>query len=62
MPQTPVNSVTTQQVMYDQVQLDTFTHTLNCLPLKVQCSLDELLDSFETQFMKVETSIGMINF
>ena len=48
MPQTPVNSVTTQKIMDNQVQPGTFTTPLHCLPLKVHCSLDELLDSFKT--------------
>ena len=48
MPQTPVNSVTTQKMMDYQVQPDTFTPPLHWLHLKGQCSLDELLDSFKT--------------
>ena len=37
-------------------------HTpLHHLPLKVQCSLDELLDSFKTQFSKDKMCIGMTN-
>ena len=54
MSQILVNSVTTQKMMDDQVQPDNFTPPLHCLPLKVQCSLDELLDSFKTQFAKDE--------
>ena len=38
MPQTPSNSVTTQKMMGVQVQADTFTPPLYCLPVKVQCS------------------------
>ena len=61
MPQTPVNSVTIQKMMDEQVQPDTFTPPLHCLPLKVQCSLDELLDSFKIQFANDEMGIGMTN-
>ena len=61
MPRTPVCSVTKQKMMNDQVQPDTFTHPLHCLPLKVKCSLDDWWDSFKTQFTKDETSIGMTN-
>ena len=61
MAQTPVDSFTTQKIMDDQVQPDTFTPSLHCFSLKVQCSLDELLDSFKTDFRKDETNIGMTN-
>ena len=61
MPLTPVNSVNTQKMMDDDVPPDTFTPPLHHLSLKVQCSLDELLDSFKTQFTKEKTSIGMTN-
>ena len=57
----PVNSITTQMMMDDHVQPDTFTPPLLCFPLKVQCSLDELFDSFKTQSAKDEMSIGMTN-
>ena len=59
--QTPVNSVTTQKMMNDQVQLDTFTPTLHHFPPKVQCSLNKLLASFKTQFANDEMSIDMTN-
>ena len=52
MPQEPVNSVTTQKMMHNQIQPGTFTPLLHCLPLKVQCSIDKLLNSFKTQIAK----------
>ena len=59
--QTPVNSITTQKMMDDQVQPDTSTPPLHHLFWEVKWSLDELFDSFKSQFLKDETSIGMTN-
>ena len=61
MPQTPESSVTTQKMKGDQVQPDTFTSPLHHLPLKLQCSIDELLDSLKTGFVNDEMNIGMTN-
>ena len=61
MSQTSVNSVTTQKMMADQIQPDTFTPPLHCLSSKVKCSLDELLDSFKSQLVMDKISIGMTN-
>ena len=61
MSQTSVNSVITQKMMGVQVQLDTFTPSLHHLSSEVKWSLDELLDSFKSQFAKDDTSIGTTN-
>ena len=61
MPQTCVKSVTTQKMMDLQIQPDTFTPPLHHLSSEVKWSLDELLDSFKSQFEKDENSIGMKN-
>ena len=42
-------------------QPDTFTPPLHHLSSEVKQSLDELLESFKSQFAKDETSIDMIN-
>ena len=45
----------------DQVHLHTFTPHLHHLSSKVKQSLDELSDSFKSQFAKDKSSIGMMN-
>ena len=59
--QTSVNSVIAQKMMDDQVQLNTFTPPSHHLSSEVKQSLNELLKSFKSQFVKDETSIGMTN-
>ena len=61
MSNTSLNSLTTQKMMDDQVQQDTFIPPLYHLSLEVKWSLDELLDSFESQSVKDKTSMGMAN-
>ena len=61
MSQTSVYSVTTHKMMDDQVQPDTFAPPLLHLSTEVKPSLYELLDSFESQFVKAKTSIGTTN-
>ena len=61
MSKTSVNSVMTQKMMDYQVQPDTFMSLLHCPSSKLKWSLDELLDSFKSQFVTDETSIGMAN-
>ena len=61
MPQTSVNSVITQKMIHEQVQSDTFKPPLHNLSSEVKWSLDKLLESFKSQFMKDEASIGMTN-
>ena len=48
-------------MMNDQVQPDTLAPPLHHLSSKVKQSLDELLDSPKSQFVKDKTSIGMTN-
>ena len=52
MPQTPVNTVTMQNMIDNQVQPDNFTPPLHCLSLKVQCSLDDLLGLLQNTICK----------
>ena len=59
MSQTFVNSVITQKIMDDQVQLDTLTTPLHNLSWGVTWSLDKLLESLRSQFLKDESSISM---
>ena len=61
MSQTSVNSVLTQKMMDDQVQLDTFTPPLHHLFSKVKQSLDKLLNSFKSQLAKDNNITGMMN-
>ena len=53
------NSVTLQEMMAEQVKLDTFDPHHHKLKTSTQNKLDALLKEFETQFVKDETSIGM---
>ena len=52
MPQKAKNSVTTQRMVDDQVQPDTFTPPLHCLPLKLQCSLDQFIGLLQNTICK----------
>ena len=61
MSQTSVNSVITWKMIDEQVQLDTFKSSLHNLSSEVKWSLDKLLESFKSQFVKDEISIGMTN-
>ena len=56
-----VNSVITQKMMDDQVQLATFTPPLHNLSLEVKLYLDRSLESFKSQLVKDESSIGTTN-
>ena len=58
MLQTSVNSLTTQKMMDEHVQSDTFTPPLYTLPGDVRKSLNQLLEIFKSQFAQDETSIG----
>ena len=46
MPQTSVNSLTTQKMIDEHIQPDTFTPTLHTLPGDVRKSLNQLLETF----------------
>ena len=58
MPQTSVNSLTTQKMIDKHVQPDTFTPPLHTLLGNVKKSLNQLLETFKSQFVQVKTSIG----
>ena len=58
MPQTAFNSLTTQQMLDEHIQPDTFTPPLHNLPDDVRKSLNQLLRTFKSQFTQDETSIG----
>ena len=47
MPQTPINSLTTQKMIDEHVQPDTFTPPLHTLPGDVMKSLSQLLETFK---------------
>ena len=56
--QTSINSLTTQKMIDEHVQPDTFTPPLHTLPDYVKKSLNQLLKKFKSQFAQDETSIG----
>ena len=58
MLQTSINSLTTQKMIFEHVQPDTFTLPLHSLSGKVRKSLNKLLEIFKSQFVQDETSIG----
>ena len=58
MPQTSINSLTTQKMTDEHIQPDTFTPPLHNLPGDVRKSLNQLLETFKSQFAQDETSIG----
>ena len=59
MPQTTINSLTKQKMIDAHIQPDTFTPPLNTLPGEVRKSLNQLLETFKSQFAQNETSIGI---
>ena len=61
MPQTSINSLTTQKMIDKHVQLDTLISHLHTLPGTVRKSLNQLLEIFKLQFVQDETSIGTAN-
>ena len=58
MPQTAINSLTTQMMLDEHVQPDTFTPPLHTLPEDVRKSLNQLLETFKSQIAQDETNIG----
>ena len=58
MPQTAISSLTTQRMLDEHIQHDTFTSPLHTLPYDVRKSLIQLLETFKSQFAQDETSIG----
>ena len=58
MPQTDINSLTTQKIIDEHVQHDTFTPPLPTLPGDVRQSIKQLLETFKSQFVQDDKSIG----
>ena len=61
MLQTSINSLTTQKMIDEHVQPDTFTPPLHTLPGDLRRSLNQLLETFKLQFAQDETCIGTTN-
>ena len=57
MPQTAINSLTTQEMLDEHIQPDTFTPFLHTSLGDVRKSLNQLLETFKSQFAQDETSI-----
>ena len=53
------NRVTTQRMMAEQVEPDTFHPPHHKLKSSIESKLDALLEEYASQFVKEETSIGM---
>ena len=58
MLQTSINSLTTQKMIDEHIQPDSFTPPLHTLPGDVRQSLNQLLETFKSQFAQDEISIG----
>ena len=58
MPQTFINSLITQKMLEEHIQPYTLTPPLHTLPGDVRKSLNQLLETFKSQFAQDETSIG----
>ena len=56
--QTTSNSLTTQKMIDEHIQPDSFTPPLHTLLGSVRKSLNQLLETFKSQFAQDETSIG----
>ena len=48
MPQTSINSLTTQKMLDEHIQPDTFTPPLHTLLVDVRKSLNQLLETFKS--------------
>ena len=59
MPQTPINSITTQKMIDEHIQPDAFTSPLCTLLGNVRESQNQLLVTFKSQFVQDETSIAI---
>ena len=57
LPQTSINSLITQKMLDEHIQPDTFTPPLPTLLGDVRKSLNQLLETFKSQFAQDETSI-----
>ena len=58
MLQTYINCHTTQKMLDEHVQPDTFIPPLHPLPDNVRKSFNQLLETFKSQFAQDETRIG----
>ena len=58
MPQTSINSLMTQKTLDKHIWPDTFTPALYTLPGDVRKSLNQLMETFKSQFAQDETSIA----
>ena len=58
MPQTDINSLTIQRMLDEHIQPDSSTPPLNTLTDDLRKSLNQLLETFKSQFSQDETSIG----
>ena len=54
MPQTSINHLTTQMMIDKHVQPDTFTSSLHTLLCDVRKSLNQLLETFKSQFYRIK--------
>ena len=61
MPQTVINNPTTQKMLDEHIQPDSFTLPLHTLPFDVRKSFNQLLETFKSQFLQDETSIENTN-
>ena len=58
MSQTSINSLNTQKILDEHIHLTLFTPPLHTLLGDVRKSLNQLLETFKSQFAQDETSIG----
>ena len=58
MPQIAINSLITQKILDEHIQPDPFTPLLHTLPDDVLESLNQLIETFISQFAQNEKSIG----
>ena len=58
MPQTSINSLTTQKMIDEDIQPGSLTSPLHTLPGNVRKSFNQLLETFKSQFAQDGTSIG----
>ena len=59
MPQTSINSLTTQKMTDEHIQPDTFTPPLHTLLGDVRKSFNQLLETFKSQFAQDEPRFGI---
>ena len=57
MPKTAITSLITQKMIDKHVQPSSFTLPLHTLPSDVRKSINQLLETFKSQFGQDETSI-----